>query len=76
MTKEVPVQRVEVSFVGVPPTLQIERAQGVSEVEVDGSILRCLVLASFQTFLEALCGHEVINLTSTPTHSSHLQGGQ
>jgi hypothetical protein len=76
MTKEVPVQRGEVSFVGVPPTIQIERAQGVSEVEVDGSIPRCLVLGSFQPCLEALLGHEVNNLMSTPTHSSHLQGGR
>ena len=40
MTKELPTQRVEVSFVGVPPARQIERASGVSEVEVDGPILR------------------------------------
>jgi hypothetical protein len=66
MTKELPTQRVEVSFVGVPPAQQIERASGVSEVEVDGSILRCLVCGSFQPFLEALRGHEVVNLSSSP----------
>jgi hypothetical protein len=67
MTEELPVQRVEVGFVGTPPVRAVERASGVSEVEVDGATLRCLVLGSFQPFLEALRGHEVISLTSTPT---------
>ncbi|MDX6336753.1 MAG: hypothetical protein QOG05_4093 [Streptosporangiaceae bacterium] len=61
-----PVQRVEVSFVGTPPARQIERAPGVSEVDIDGPIVRCLVTGSFQPFLEALRGHEVITLQSTP----------
>ena len=61
-----PTQRVEVSFVGTPPVRQIERASGVSEVNVDGRIVRCLVTGSFQPFLEALRGHEVITLQSTP----------
>ena len=66
MSEELQVQRVEVSFVGAPPVQQVERASGVSEVEIDGPILRCLVCGSFQPFLEALRGHEVISLTSTP----------
>jgi hypothetical protein len=61
---------VEVSFVGAPPTRQVQRASGVSEVETDGSVLRCRVCGSFQPFLEALRGHEVISLTSTPMHPS------
>jgi hypothetical protein len=65
MTLVLPVQRVEVSFVGAPPVQQVKRASGVSEVEVDGPILRCLVCGSFQPFLEALRGHEVISLRST-----------
>ena len=65
MTGELPVQRVEVSFVGAPPVQQVERAPGVSEVEIDGATLRCLVYGSFQPFLEALRGHEVVNLRST-----------
>jgi hypothetical protein len=68
MTSELPVQRVEVTFVGSPPVQQIARASGVSEVEVEGPILHCLVWGSFQPFLEALRGHEVISLKSTPTH--------
>jgi hypothetical protein len=59
------MQRVEVSFVGAAPARQIGRAPGVSEVEVHGSILRCLVCGSFQPFLEALRGHEVIGFSST-----------
>ncbi len=54
MTREPVTQRVDVTFVGVPPVRQIERASGVSEVEVDGHVLRCLVCGSFQPFLEAL----------------------
>jgi hypothetical protein len=65
MAQDLPLQRVEVSFVGAPPTKEIERASGVSQVEIDGPILRCLVWGSFQPFLEALRGHEVISLKST-----------
>ena len=57
---------VEVSFVGAPPAQQIARASGVSLVEiVDGRLLRCVVYGSFQPFLEALHGHEVISLKSS-----------
>jgi hypothetical protein len=58
------MQRVVVSFVGAPPVERMERASGVSEVCVDGSVVTCLVCGSFQPFLEALRGHEVIALTS------------
>jgi hypothetical protein len=66
MTPELSVQRVEVSFVGTPPAQQVERASGVSEVEIEGATLRCVVCGSFQPFLEALRGHEVIRLRSIP----------
>jgi hypothetical protein len=66
MPVQLPVQRVEVSFVGAPPVARIERASGVSGVERDGPIVRCLVAGSFQQFLDALRGHEVITLQSTP----------
>ena len=52
------------TFVGTPPARQVARASGVSEVEVDGQTLRCTVYGSFQPFLEALHGHEVIALRS------------
>jgi hypothetical protein len=67
MTPELAVQRVEVSFVGSPPAQQVKRASGVSEVEIDGATLRCVVCGSFQPFLEALRGHEVISLRSIST---------
>ena len=69
MRAELPIQRVEVSFIGVPPAERIERASGVSEVQIDGPIVRCLVSGSFQPFLEALRGREVISLTSTSAYS-------
>lgn len=75
MSEELPVHRVEVSFVGAPPVHPIERASGVSDVETDGSILRCLVSGSFQPFLEALRGHEVISLKSAPAPDSLIEGG-
>jgi hypothetical protein len=65
MPDELPIRRVEVSFVGTAPARQVERASGVSEVEINGSILRCLVCGSFQPFLEALRGHEVVGFSST-----------
>jgi hypothetical protein len=67
MEDEVSRQRVEVTFVGSPPVRQVERASGVSDVRVDGSVLRCTVYGSFQSFLEALRGHEVISLKSIQT---------
>jgi len=69
MTNELPSQRVEVTFVGLPPARQIAQAIGVTDVEVDGHRVCCRVCGSFQPFLEALHGYEVISLTSTPTLS-------
>jgi hypothetical protein len=67
MAEQSSVQRVEVSFVGAPPAQQVERASGISEVEIHGRVLRCTVYGSFQPFLEALHGHEVISLRSIPS---------
>lgn len=64
MADEMSVQRVEVLFVGSPPARKVERASGVAEVQVHGRVLRCTVHGSFQPFLEALRGHEVISLRS------------
>lgn len=73
MTHALATLHVEVIFVGAPPAREIERASGVSDVEIDGSVVRCLVTGSFQPFLEALRGHEVISLTST---HSPFHGGR
>lgn len=64
MAEQLKVQRVEVSFVGAAPLQQVERASGVSEVDVQGRVLRCTVYGSFQPFLDALRGHEVIGFRS------------
>jgi hypothetical protein len=66
MTKELVIQRVEVTFVGPPPARQIAQAIGVTEVEVNGHRVCCVVCGSFQPFLEALRGYEVISLVATP----------
>ena len=70
MTHQLPSQRVQVTFVGTPPARHVARASGVSEVMVDGHQLS-LVSGSFQPFLEALRGFEVLNITSIPT----VEGG-
>ena len=49
----------------MPPVRQVERASGVSDVVSDGRVLRCLVCGSFQPFLEALRGHEVVSLRTS-----------
>jgi hypothetical protein len=67
MSDELPSRQVEVTFVGRPPARQIAGASGVTDVAVDGSLLRCLVCGSFQPLLEALRGYEVLNITSIPT---------
>ena len=78
MTEELTSQRVEVTFVGSPPARQIAQASGVTEVSVDGRRLRCVVCGSFQPFLEALRGYEVISLVSTPAvaFTEELYGGE
>jgi hypothetical protein len=57
-------QRVEITFEGAPPTRQVMRASGVSDVEVDGHTLRCRVTGSFQPLLDAVRGYEVLTLES------------
>jgi hypothetical protein len=66
MVQNAPSQRVEVTFTGTPPKRQIARASGVTDVRVDGHLIRCLVYGSFQPFLEALRGYEVASLTAIP----------
>jgi hypothetical protein len=75
MAEEPPVRRVAVRFVGAAPARQVARAAGVSDVEIDGSILRCVVCGSFQSFLEALRGHEVIDFDSTATPAAAAGSG-
>ena len=75
MSEPLDVRRVEVRFVcSAPPGDRLERASGVSNVEIDGLILRCHVRGSFQPFLEALGGYEVVCLNSIPQRSS-INGG-
>ena len=66
MADDPPLRHVEVRFAGTPPARQVAQAAGVSDVEAQGLTLWCLVCGSFQPFLEALRGHEVLALTSIP----------
>jgi hypothetical protein len=75
MTEELHRKRVELTFVGTPPTQRLELASGVSDVEVHGRTLRCIVCGSFQPFLEALRGHEVLSLDSIPAESAAQSPG-
>jgi hypothetical protein len=68
MSAKHPTQRVEVTCIGTPPKRRIEGAPGVSEVVIEAQVVRCLVAGSFQPFLEALRGCEVIALQATPAH--------
>jgi len=68
MSAQHPTQRVEATFLGTPPARRIERASGVTEAVIEGQVVRCLVTGSFQPFLEALRGCEVITLQATPAH--------
>ena len=61
------IYSVEVSVTGSVPAGLITNAAGVSDVEVRGSVLQCRVRGSFQPFLEALSGCEVIRLESVAT---------
>ena len=62
MTTQFPTQRVLITFAGAPPAERVKRASGVSDVQIDGQQLRCLVRGSVQPFLDALLGHEVLGL--------------
>ena len=72
MDQNAATQRVEVTFIGTPPTRQIAMASGVTDVQVDGRLVRCLVYGSFQPFLEALRGYEVTSLTAIPTRDGEF----
>jgi hypothetical protein len=76
MNEDLQTRRVAVTFVGPPPVRQIARASGVSEVEVDGRQVRCLVSGSIQPFLEALHGYEVIGLTSSQPRANADEWGE
>jgi len=63
--EELPIRRVEVSFVGAAPVQRVMCAAGVTDVQANGHVLRCLVCGSFQPLLEALRGYEVVGFNST-----------
>ncbi|GAA1755534.1 hypothetical protein GCM10009767_13590 [Kocuria aegyptia] len=66
MNQKVVTSRVEVHLTRTPPATRLARAAGVSEVNVSGTVLTCVVSGSFQPLLEALQGYEVVRLWSVP----------
>jgi hypothetical protein len=54
-------QRVEITFAGTPPTSQINRASGVTDVRVESQTVHCVVRGSFQPFLDAIRGYDADN---------------
>lgn len=59
------IHHVEIEFAGQPPGQAIEAAEGVSDVRVDGSRVRCNVRGTFEPLLSAIAGRGVVNLVST-----------
>lgn len=64
MIEQPRTRRVVVRCASLPPAERVRRAAGVSDVDVEGYLLRCRVTGSFQPFLEALLGSEVIDLAT------------
>ena len=59
------IHHVEIEFAARPPVQAIEAAEGVSDVRVDGSRIRCNVRGGFEPLLGAIAGRGVVNLVST-----------
>ena len=59
------IHHVEIEFTGEPPVRAIEAADGVSDVRVEGSRVRCNVRGGFEPLLAAIAGRGVTNLVST-----------
>lgn len=61
---ELRLHQVEVEFSGLVPAAAIRAAEGVEQVTVEGSRVRCVVRGSFEPLMRALAPREVVNLTS------------
>jgi ABC-2 type transport system ATP-binding protein len=59
------IHHVEIEFAQEPPLAAIEAADGVSDVRVEGSRVRCNVRGGFEPLLAAIAGRGVVNLVST-----------
>ena len=59
------IHHVEIEFAAQPPIQAIDAAEGVSDVRVEGSRVRCNVRGGFEPLLSAIAGHGVVNLVST-----------
>jgi hypothetical protein len=71
MNEKAVISRIEIHLTRTPPATRLARTAGVSEVNVSGTVLTCLVSGSFQPLLESLQGYEVLLMRSSPTGPSH-----
>ena len=59
------IRQVEIKFDSSPPVAQIQAAEGVEEVtKIDANRIACSVHGSFNGLLNAISGHDVLNLVS------------
>jgi ABC-2 type transport system ATP-binding protein len=61
---EIRLHRVEIELAGEVPVDAIRGAEGVDDVVVEGSRVRCVVRGSFEPLVKAIAGAHVVNLTS------------
>jgi len=59
------IHHVEIEFAHEPPVRAMEAADGVSDVRVEGSRVRCNVRGGFEPLLAVIAGRGVVNLVST-----------
>jgi hypothetical protein len=70
MNEKAVTSRVEIHLTRTPPATRLARTAGVSEVNVAGTVITCLVSGNFQPLLESLRGYEVLHMWSSPTGPS------
>lgn len=64
-------RRFAITFAGPVPIDELARIDGVSHIQVDGSVASCVVEGSVDALIKVLARHEVVNLTS---HGADLEG--
>jgi ABC-2 type transport system ATP-binding protein len=58
------IHHVEVELAGTADVERLKRVPGIEQLKVDGNRIHCNVRGSFEPFLEALQGQQVLNLVS------------
>jgi ABC-type multidrug transport system ATPase subunit len=58
------VHHVQIEFASTPPVDALRKAEGISDLRVEGRRVFCNVRGSFQPLLAVVAGQEVVNLVS------------